>query len=577
MAARIVTRDGSYLAEAGPCELDALAFAELCRDADTAARATDWAATWDLTSAALALWRGTPFEDVPSQALRDMWLPHLDQQRVQAAEWHFEAGLRRGHHEELLPQLRQMTMSYPLHERFHGQLIRALARCGRQADALIAFQDARKALVSDLGIQPGAELWRLHEQILTGADDPAEGRPAARLAPRDPHPAKLCQLPAGSRHFSGRDSETDMLTASHGIAAQADPPDATVAIWAINGMPGVGKTALAIRAARRLADQFPDGQRFIDLHGYTLGQQPREPGEALAALLCSLGRPQAEIPDHPEERAAIYRQRLAGTRTLIVLDNARSEAQVRPLLPGTPGCLVLVTSRRRLKGLHDAHVVALDVLPEADARTLLGAASTPGPACDQPALAQITELCGRLPLALHMAGALLCHRRGWSPRHLAGLLRDERQRLATLIGGDHDLGATFDLSYAALDGPQQLLFRRLGLLPGPECDALAAAALLGCDQAGAARLLESLVDHNLLADRGPGRYRLHGLIRAWARALAADDPRADRDAARDRLLSTRRTLTRRSAPPHAAPLTNAQKGITFILSSRSGSHNLCAD
>jgi DNA-binding SARP family transcriptional activator len=529
VSSRIMTRDGSYLATAGPGELDLLAFEALHRDAATAVRAADWAKTSDLASAALALWHGTAFEDVPSQALRDMWLPHLDQQRFQVTEWHAEAGLHLGRHEQLLPHLRRLTTAYPLHERFHAQLIQALDRCGRQADALAAFQDARRALVGELGIEPGAELRRLHEQILSGANDLAKERPAVRLPPRALHATVPCQLPAVAGHFTGRHCEMDLITGPHRPGPQARSLDAAVAVSAISGMPGVGKTALAVQAAHRLAGQFPDGQLFIDLHGYTPGRLPREPGEALAILQRSLGVPPAQIPELPEESAALYRQHLAGTRTLVVLDNARSEAQVRPLLPGTPGCLVLVTSRRRLKGLYHAQAVALDVLPEADACALLAAALAPAHgSLPGPELTEIAGLCGRLPLALHMAGALLRHRSGWTLEHLARLLRDENRRMAAFSDGDHDLNAVIDLSYAALNGQEQSLFRRLALVPGPEFDVFAAAALLECDPADAARHLESLVDHNLLTDRGPGRYRLHDLIRARARALSGPRPQRAR-------------------------------------------------
>jgi DNA-binding SARP family transcriptional activator/tetratricopeptide (TPR) repeat protein len=537
-ASRILTRDRGYLAAVGPGELDALDFEALCRDAGTAVRAADWAAASDYAAGALALWRGNPLGDVPSQALRDSWLPRLDQQRVQVTEWRIEAGLHLGRHEQLVPQLRQLTAEHPLRERFHVQLMQALARCGRQAEALAAYQDARKVLVGEVGIEPGPELRNLQKRILAGDGGSAATPPSAGPAPvSTPAVAVPRQLPAAAGHFTGRHGEIDLITGLHELSQQADVPGGTVVISAIDGMAGIGKTALAVHAAHRLAGRFPSGQLFIDLHGYTEGHPPREPGEALATLLRSLGVPAAQIPDQPEECAALYRQRLADTRTLIVLDNALNEAQVRPLLPGTPGCLVLVTSRRRLRGLHDAHVVALDVLPEVDALMLLRMVIAPAHALVGDAdLAEIAGLCGRLPLALRIAGALLRHRPAWTPGYLAGLLRDEHRRLATLADGDHDLHTVFDLSYRGLGERQQLLFRRLALVPGPEFDAFAAAALLDTDPAAAARLLEDLVDHNLLTEHAPGRYQLHDLIRTHARALADADPAPARDAALNRLL-----------------------------------------
>jgi len=313
-----------------------------------------------------------------------------------------------------------------------------------------------------------------------------------------------------------------------------------VVISAIDGMAGVGKTALALHAAHRLAERFTDGQLFIDLRGHTQGQQPRSAAEALEWLLLALGVPPQRIPQDADERAALYRQRLAGSRTLIVLDNAANEAQIRPLLPGDAGCLVLVTSRRRLKGLDDASTLSLDVLPQADAVALLRSVATRGHEHElmpDPLLAEIADLCGGLPLALRIAAALLRHRPAWSPEHLAALLRDQHQRLGTLFDGDRNLAAVFDLSYQNLGATHQRLFRRLGLLPGADVDAYAAAALADTDPSTATSLLEDLVDDNLLMQHTPGRYWMHDLLRLHARTLAGRDPAHSRDSALERLLN----------------------------------------
>jgi tetratricopeptide (TPR) repeat protein len=312
-----------------------------------------------------------------------------------------------------------------------------------------------------------------------------------------------------------------------------------VVISAIDGMAGIGKTALAVHVAHRLADRFPDGQLFIDLHGYTQGYPPRTANQALEAFLRTLGVPTAQIPGDVEERAALYRERLAGTRTLIVLDNAADEAQVRPLIPGSAGCLVLVTSRRKLQALDDAHTLALDVLPGPDAIALLAAAAGPGRiAADDPVAAELIARCGRLPLTVRIAAALLRNRPTWSPAHLAGRLRAEHTRLAALSGAaeDRDPAALFDLSSQNLGHDQRRLYRYLGLTPGPEVDTNAAAALLDRDPAVAERLLQALVDHNLLLEPSAGRYRMHDLIRAHARTLAGQDPRPEQQAALARLL-----------------------------------------
>jgi tetratricopeptide (TPR) repeat protein/transcriptional regulator with XRE-family HTH domain len=363
-----------------------------------------------------------------------------------------------------------------------------------------------------------------------GGDDRAPGEPAVAAVP--------LQLPAGIRHFTGRLAELERLAGLAAQVSRATPAaGGTVVITAIDGMAGIGKTALAVHAAHHLADQFPDGQLFLDLHGYTQGYEPRAPADALAALLRALDVSAQRIPEDLEERAALYRQRLAGTRTLIVLDNAANEAQVRPLLPASAGCLVLITGRRRLKGLDDAYPLALDVLSPADALTLLHAvAGTQGGPADDLVLVEIAELCGRLPLALRIAAALLRHRPTWTPRHLADLLRDQNQRVTALADGDRDLGTVLGLSYASLADRQQTLFRFLGLTPGPDFDAYATAALTGTDPATATRRLEDLVDHNLLLQHVAGRYRLHDLLRVHARTLADHDATLDREAALDRLL-----------------------------------------
>jgi DNA-binding SARP family transcriptional activator/tetratricopeptide (TPR) repeat protein len=540
-AARIVTHAPGYAIEISGDELDTAQFETLTRETGTAVRAGQWAQAARTASEALGLWRGTPLADVPSQLLRDRWVPHLDQLHLQALEWHIEAGLHEGRYEELIPELRDLTARHPLRERFHGQLILALYQSWRQAEALAAYSRARDVLTTELGVEPGAELRELHQQILAGSDVQPAARPPAVQAAGVTAAVKATvvprQLPAAPGHFTGRRTELDLLAGLAGVPDQADGAGGTVVISAIEGMAGIGKTALAVYAGHRLAGRFPDGQLFIDLHGYTKGHPPREPGQALDWLLRALGISAQQIPEDTEARAALYRQRLAGTSTLIVLDNAVDEAQVRALLPGVPGCLVLVTSRRRLKGLDDARTVSLDLLPPADAVALLRTVAGPGRAgAGDRLLGEVAELCGRLPLALRIAGALLRHRPAWDLEHLAGLLRGRPERVRVLSDGERDLGAVFGLSYAGLGEQHRLLFRRLGLVPGPDADAYAAAALLGCDPGAATGLLEDLVDHNLLIAHAPGRYRLHDLLRGYARTLAGQDLAGRSRAALDRLL-----------------------------------------
>ena len=344
-------------------------------------------------------------------------------------------------------------------------------------------------------------------------------------------------LPADTSLFTGRVSEVEQLLAL-ARPEREQGGTRTVVISAIDGMGGVGKSALAVHVAHRLRDRFPDGQLFLDLHGYTQGMAPRDPADALATLLKSLDVPPGQIPAELDARAAAYRERLAGTRTLILLDNAATEAQIRPLLPGDSGCLVLITSRRRLKALDDAHTVALDVLPPPDGVALLRTLVEPtrAPAQD-PQWQKIAALCGYLPLALRIAAALIRHRPAWTLGHLADKLRAAPLDLGPFTDGERDLSAVFDLSYQALADDQGDLLRRLGLSPGPDTDAYATAALLDADPARAERLLQDLVDHHLLTEPAAGRYRMHDLIRTYARSRAvALDPEPERDRALGRLL-----------------------------------------
>ncbi|MBV2151259.1 tetratricopeptide repeat protein [Kitasatospora sp. SUK 42] len=332
----------------------------------------------------------------------------------------------------------------------------------------------------------------------------------------------ICQLPSDTRLFTGRSQELDQLLALAERAPEGSDAGMVV-ISAIDGMGGVGKSALAIRAAHRVRAGFPDGQLFIDLHGHTPGTPPLGVGEALDWLLRSLGVPPRQIPQDVGQRAAFYRDRLADTRTLIVLDNAASTAQVRPLLPGTPGSLVLITSRKRLIGLDDAQILRLDVLPDAEAVALLHAGAGPGriPA-DHPRIAELVALCGRLPLAIRITAARLRHSRTLRVEDLVEELRDEVRRLDNLADEDRNLTAVFETSYATLPPDEQLLFRRLGRVPGSDVDAHAAAGLMGTDHRTAERLLESLLDHHLLIQHTPGRYQFHDLLGLYARTLRGD-------------------------------------------------------
>ena len=339
-------------------------------------------------------------------------------------------------------------------------------------------------------------------------------------------------LPRDVASFTGRQQELGQL------AKAAAGSGGVVGIHAIGGMAGVGKTAFAVHAAHQLAGRYPGGQIFLPLHGHTPGRAPVDPADALASLLLTAGVAAAHIPPGLEARTALWRDRLAGRQLLLILDDAADSEQVRPLLPGSGGSLVLVTSRRHLSALEDATAVSLDTLPPGQAAALLvRLAGRPGLSPDDPAVGEITGLCGYLPLAIGMVARQLHHHPAWTAAGRAAELAAAAGRLELMATENLSVAAAFDLSYADLTGEQQRLFRRLGLHPGADIDGYAAAALDGTGLGTARRGLEALYDQCLLTEPAAGRYRMHDLIREHARALAGRlDPDRDRDQATGRLL-----------------------------------------
>ena len=531
IAARIETHDPGYLIRIGPQEFDADTFEALCRRAGTAAGSGDqWPQVADAAARALALWRGTPLIDVPSRSLSDLWLPRLEQQYAQLLEWRIEADLDTGRADALIPEIHDLLRRDPLREPLYRLHMLALAHADRAGEALAVYREARARLIDQLGVEPGPALRELHRQILAGQIPDPRHRPAAPTRPRRDVPRQDVprQLPVDTRVFTGRAAQLDGLLALADRAEQGTEAGMIV-ISSINGLGGMGKTALAVRAGHRMAEAFPDGQLFIDLRGFSDDDEPVPAGHALDALLRSLGVPPPSIPRDLGERAALYRSVLAGTRTLIVLDNAADTAQVRPLLPGAPGSLVLITSRNTLAGLDDAHTLTLDVLAEGEAVSLLRKIAGPdraGP--DDPDTGRLVALCGHLPLAVRIVAARLRHHRSLSVADLVAELRDEPGRVRHVADGERNLTSVFDASYRDLPGAERDLFRRLGLVPGPDFDAYGVANLVGAEHRATERLLESLLDHSLLVQHVPGRYRLHDLLRAYARSLPAA---ADGDAA----------------------------------------------
>jgi tetratricopeptide (TPR) repeat protein/transcriptional regulator with XRE-family HTH domain len=401
---------------------------------------------------------------------------------------------------------------------------------------------------------------------VTEAGDGVEGAGGAGAATRT--------LPRDVASFTGRQQELqELVDATAGAAASGG----IVSIHAIGGMAGVGKTAFAVHAAHRLAGQYPGGQIFLPLHGHTPGQAPVAPGDALASLLLTAGVPAGQIPASLEARMALWRDRLAGKQLLLVLDDAASSDQVRPLLPGAGGSLVLVTSRRHLSALDDAVAFSLDTLPADEAAALLvRLAGRAGLSRADPAVVEIARLCGFLPLAIGMVARQLHHHPAWSLAGRAAELAAARDRLELMVTENLSVAAAFDLSYTDLSGDQQRLFRRLGLHPGGEFDAYAAAALDGTDLAAARRGLEALYDQYLLTEPAQGRYRMHDLIREHARVLAGRlDPDDDRQRAIARLLDYYQhtaaladIFIARQPRPHATPAGGAVPAAVPDLADR---------
>ncbi len=555
---RIIYRPPGYAVVAGADEIDIHRFAATVRDGNEALAAAQVARASELFGSALTHWRGPALADLRSVPVLDAYASSLTEQRLDALEARIDADLALGRHRELLAELPDLAAENPLRERLHAALMLALYRAGRRSTALESYQAARRALVDELGLDPGPHLQQLHQAILGG--EPVENLPdtttltsadpADPVDPRErgssPYPAGPCLLPTDVADFTGRVEEADTV---HDFLVRTD--GSAVRMCAIVGRGGVGKTTLAIRVAHRLREEFPDGQLYVNLQG-TLGY-PADPTEVLGWFLRALGVDSSVIPEAPEERAAMYRARLGDRRVLVVLDDAADEAQVLPLLPGHADCGVLVTGRNRLAGLPGARPVELDALPPRSAVELLTTIVGPARVRAEPGAAHdVVRLCGHLPLAVRVGGARLASRQHWSLSRLADRLADERHRLDELVHGHLDVRASLQLGYDGLTEREQQLLRLLGLLDAPDVAGWVAAALLDIPLADAEELLDRLVDGQLVAVAGQDatgetRYRLHDLIRLYARERAgADEPTEVRDAALARVFGCWLALTARA-------------------------------
>ncbi|NEC66207.1 BTAD domain-containing putative transcriptional regulator [Streptomyces sp. SID9727] len=524
----LVSDSGGYAMRTGADALDLTAAQELAAGAEKARTAGDRNAARALLNKALGLWDGEALASVPGP-YAEYQRTRLEEWRLQLTETRLDLDLEAGCHAEAVSELTALTAAHPLRERLRELLMVALYRSGRQAEALAVYADTRRLLAEELGVDPRAELAQLQQRILRADEELA--RPADDPAPA-PAPVRPAQLPATVPDFTGRDAFVrelgDRLATAEG---------SVMAVSALAGIGGVGKTTLAVHVAHQARRHFPDGQLYVDLQG--AGARAAEPETVLGAFLRALGTTDSALPESLAERAALYRSTLDGRRVLVLLDNAHDAAQIRPLLPGTEGCAALVTSRVRMVDLAGAHLVDLDVMsPEEALQLFTRIAGEERINAEREAALDVVAACGFLPLAIRIAASRLASRRTWTVSVLAAKLADERRRLDELQAGDLAVKATFELGYGQLEPAQARAFRLLGLADGPDISLAAAAALLDLDPHTAEDLLEALVDTSLVESAAPGRYRYHDLVRLYARSCAERDEQepGEREEALSRLL-----------------------------------------
>ena len=575
----LVTRAPGYQLRVAATDTDALLFEAMVRDGRRVFGSGDPQGAAHQLTEALALWYGRPLADVRATPLVEAEAERLAELRLGALELRITAELACGGLDQAVPEIRRLLADHPLREGLWLQLMRALDGAGRHAEALEVYGQARQAISGQLGVDPGAELRQLYADLLakdqTGLRGtisagtvaarprkPASGKsrpaaapdtsaaPAAAPAAAGTRPGRgprssaptPAQLPADVTDFTGRDEQVKRLCELL-AGAGADSDTGAVRIAVVAGAGGLGKTSLAVHAAHRVRRKFPDGQLYVDMLGAT--PTPLSPGDVLARFLRDLGVDGRQIPVDEDERAGRYRTALANRRMLVVLDNARDAAQVRPLLPGAASSAVLVTTRSRMPDLASTRLVDLNVLDDDEALTLfIKAVGDDRAAAEPEATAELLDACAGLPLAIRICAARLATRSGWSIQAMASRLRDEHHRLDELRAGDLAVRASFQVSFASLlttAGPDDIApadaFRLLGLWQGPSITAAAAAALFGTPEYLAANALETLVDVHLLESTGPDRYKFHDLLRVYSSERAvADLSGPERDTAIGRLL-----------------------------------------
>ncbi|MFI6619424.1 AfsR/SARP family transcriptional regulator [Streptomyces sp. NPDC050528] len=558
------TRPPGYVADLDPSQIDARRFEDLLASGRAAAAAGRREEAADLLREALALWRGPEALEGLGQSFARIEASRLAELRLVAQEESFGLHLDLGRADRTIAPLLAHVAAHPLRERPRGQLMTALVRTGRVSDALRTYQEGRAILREELGIDPGPELRALHQAVLTndtrvaGTPRPhGTGRepagppkpPAAGRSTPTPTPAPS-HLPPDIADFVGR---TEQIAWAASLVGGVDEAGRTAPpIGVISGRSGTGKTALAVHVGHRTAELFPDGRLFVDLRAADTA--PLQPADALARLLRAMGADPETLPTSVEELTGLYRTHIGHRRVLLILDNAAGEAHVRPLLPPGPGSAVLVTSRRRLVALEGSAHLDLAVPEQAEALELLRRVAGPDRTSAEPErAAEIVSLCGRLPLAVRIAGARLAARPHWAPGRLADRLRDERRRLSELRAGDLELRTSLELGYADLELPERRALRRLALLDLPDFAAWIAAPLLDIGTEEAEEAVERLVDCHFIDvigvdDTGRSRYRIHDLAREHARerCLSEESPE-ERTAAVLRLVASWLGLAEKAA------------------------------
>ncbi|MEV6344407.1 BTAD domain-containing putative transcriptional regulator [Actinoplanes sp. NPDC051851] len=489
----ILSDPAGYRMNPAPDELDALAFGELTGAGGRTAYRK-----------ALDLWRGPVCAEIDAPAVRQA-AAALDERYALAVEEWADLELAAGRERELIGELGGLVERFPLRERLRGQLMTALVRAGRRADALAEFRRARQVLIEELGIEPGPELQELHREALAGRSAPLAG----------PTAVVRC-LPRTVADFTGRAGLVARLAAGITAAGPAGP-----VVVVVDGMAGGGKTTLALHLAALVGEEYPDAHLFIDLQGHS-EHEPVDPSAALLILLRQLGLSAEAIPDDLVDRIGLWRTELARRRVLVVLDNAASSAQVADLLPTAPGGLALITSRRRLAGLDGVQPESLPILDPDEALALLERIAGPRVRAEPVAAAEVVRRCGGLPLAVRLAGARLAHRPRWRVAEL--LERLGEAALPELAVENRSVASAFALSYEQLGEPARRLFRLLGVYPGVVFDGLVAAVLTGLPLSGAQDLLDELLDGHLIEEPEPGVFRLHDLLREFAAGLADELP-----------------------------------------------------